>query len=241
MLRLLSGAHLLKRLRRFWRRALCCRAPAPAHYESDASDQSADGMCLLASGIECAGREEPPQAGECFNRAAPPLQPLAPQCRAFAGLSTHPDAPYAGVYLCAHAPHYFAHAAYVQAKPGDRASPRRAPRAQYALGDGFAPNAASLPDLKNVLAGFFALPIAGAALPAKLLLTGVLENGALKLTLSLPAARPAKGSRSRSPTGMAPMGIRPAPTASCAKPCSSSRRITRFCRIRSEFRSAEPN
>lgn len=28
-----------------------------------------------------------------------PLQPLAPQCRAFAGLSTHPDAPYAGVYL----------------------------------------------------------------------------------------------------------------------------------------------
>ena len=64
------------------------------------------------------------------------------------------------------------------------------------------------------MAGFFALPIAGAALPAKLLLTGVLENGALKLTLSLP---PRQGPRKGEPLTLAdwdgPDGITAGPNS----------------------------
>lgn len=68
--------------------------PAPAHYESDAADQSADGMCvywhpaLNAPGVKNLLSQVSALIGPLL-----PLQPLAPQCRAFAGLSDHPDAP----------------------------------------------------------------------------------------------------------------------------------------------------
>lgn len=175
--------------------------PAPAHYESDASDQSADGMCvywhpaLNAPGVKNLLKQVSALIGPLL-----PLQPLAPQCRAFAGLSTHPDAPYAGVYLALTLliTSLMRHTSKRNREIARHLVGRRV--RSTLTGDGFAPNAASLPDLKNVLAGFFALPIAGAALPAKLLLTGVLENGALKLTLSLP---PRQGPRKGEPLTLA--------------------------------------
>ena len=175
--------------------------PAPAHYESDAADQSADGMCvywhpaLNAPGVKNLLKQVSALIGPLL-----PLQPLAPQCRAFAGLSTHPDAPYAGVYLALTLliTSLMRHTSKRNREIARHLVGRRV--RSTLTGEGFAPNAASLPDLKNVLAGFFALPIAAAALPAKLLLTGVLENGALKLTLSLP---PRQGPRKGEPLTLA--------------------------------------
>lgn len=175
--------------------------PAPAHYESDAADQSADGMCvywhpaLNAPGVKNLLSQVSALIGPLL-----PLQPLAPQCRAFAGLSDHPDAPYAGVYLALTLliTSLMRHTSKRNREIARHLVGRRV--RSTLTGEGFAPNAASLPDLKNVLAGFFALPIAGAALPAKLLLTGVLENGALKLTLSLP---PRQGPRKGEPLTLA--------------------------------------
>ena len=175
--------------------------PAPAHYESDAADQSADGMCvywhpaLNAPGVKNLLSQVSALIGPLL-----PLQPLAPQCRAFAGLSTHPDAPYSGVYLALTLliTSLMRHTSKRNREIARHLVGRRV--RSTLTGEGFAPNAASLPDLKNVLAGFFALPIAGAALPAKLLLTGVLENGALKLTLSLP---PRQGPRKGEPLTLA--------------------------------------
>ena len=69
-------------------------------------------------------------------------------------------------------------------------------------GDGFAPEPPAYDDLASVLSAFFALPLAAMTTPARLLLVGELENGALKLMLRVKPRAPSAPEAAKEAPGL---------------------------------------